>query len=112
MLTVRVWLGLAAWLVITAVVCFAVAPRSNAGFADDAAVLSFATLVAIGIERMLELMWSLASQSQKAGGWWPLKPVADAIDSVLSETDAFLGPHVKSTLDALDAAGKKLAAAD
>jgi hypothetical protein len=107
MLTIRVWLGLVIWLVVAAVIGFLIAPQSNAGFADDAAVLSFATLVAIGIERVIELMWSLASQSQRAGGWWPLKQVTQAIDTVMDETNAFLGDHVTNTITLLKAAKEK-----
>ncbi len=102
MLTMRVWLALVVWLIATAVIGFLAAPRANAGFVDGAAVLSFATLAAVGIERMLELMWSFASASQRAGGWWPLKQVTEAIDTVLNETNAFLGDHVKDAIDALN----------
>ena len=110
MLTIRVWLGLVVWLIATAVIGFLVAPRANVGFADGAAVLSFATLAAVGIERILELMWSFASASQRAGGWWPLKQVTDAIDTVLNETNAFLGDHVKDTITALNEAKKAVEA--
>ena len=75
MLSVRVFLVLAAFLVAAAILGLYIAPQSNVGFADDASVLAFAALVAVGIERILELTWTLLGQSGSAAGGrsgsWP-----------------------------------------
>ena len=94
MLSVRVFLVLGLWLVAAAVFGFVVAPRSNEGFADDAAVLAFASLVAIAIERMLELFWTIVGQS-RLGGWWPLKQIGDVFATVETETNNLLDPILK-----------------
>jgi len=104
-LSIRVFFVLAAFLVAAAVFGFVIAPRSNVGFADDAAVLAFAALVAVGIERILELTWTLLGQS-RLGGWWPLKQLAEVFDTVEKESNALLGPLLAQTQDALKAAQK------
>jgi hypothetical protein len=108
-LSVRVFFVLAAFLLAAAVFGFLIAPRSNVGFADDAAVLAFAALIAVGIERILELTWTLLGQS-RLGGWWPLKQLAEVFDTVEKESNALLGPLVAQTQEALKAARQGLGA--
>ena len=109
MLSVRVFLVLAAFLVAAAILGLYIAPQSNVGFADDASVLAFAALVAVGIERILELTWTLLGQS-RLGGWWPLRQLAEVFDTVEKESNALLGPLVAQTQEALKKAHEGLGA--
>ncbi|HEY7025722.1 MAG TPA: hypothetical protein VH371_12265 [Candidatus Limnocylindrales bacterium] len=102
MLTLRVWIGLGAFLVACAAVGFVVAPRSNAGIPDQASVLSLAAMVAVGIERLIELAWTTLGGT--LGGWWPLKPVVDAFSTVETQTNALLGPILADTQKRLEEA--------
>lgn len=111
MLSVRVFLVLATFLVAAAAIGLYIAPQSNAGFADEASVLAFAALVAVGIERILELTWTLLGQS-RLGGWWPLKQLAEVFDTVEKESNALLGPLVAQAEEALTAARKGLGAGE
>ena len=105
MLALRVWIGLGLVMVACAVIGFVVAPRSNEGLADQASVLSLAALAAVGIERLLELMWATLGSS--VGGWWPLKPVVQAFATIEAQTNELLGPIVADAQKALQAARAK-----
>ncbi|MGI8423106.1 MAG: hypothetical protein ACR2NO_03145 [Chloroflexota bacterium] len=67
-----------------------VAPTSNNGFKDAASVLTFAGLVAVGIERLIEVLWTLVGQAKNAGGWWPLSAVKTKATEVESQTNLML----------------------
>jgi hypothetical protein len=102
MLTLRVWAGLGLLMAACAVIGFIVAPRSNAGLPDQASVLSLAAMAAVGIERLLELIWATLGSS--LGGWWPLKPVVQAFSTVETQTNALLGPILTDTQNELQKA--------
>jgi hypothetical protein len=85
------------------------AEDSNAGFASGAAVLTFAAAVAVAIERLIELLWTLSSGS-RLGGWWPLKQVKQAFDAVEAQSGQVLGEAFNSVEEELKGAMKGLAA--
>jgi hypothetical protein len=90
--TLMLWglwcLALAAAMAVAAVV----APEANEGFADGAAALAFIATVAVGIERSVEVFWTIVARSN-LGGWWPLNQVRSAILAFEANTDALLaGP--------------------
>lgn len=92
----------AAVLAVTAVLTVVWwAPESNVGFASGAAALTMVTAVAVGIERSLELFWSVIDS--RAGGWWPLNAVTERIHAVEERTQALFAATVKGPLvDALN----------
>lgn len=67
-----------------------VAPTSNTGFKDATSVLTFAGLVAVGIERLIEVLWTLVGQAKNAGGWWPLSAVKTKATEVEAQTNLML----------------------
>ena len=99
MLALRVWIGLGLVMAACAVIGFLIAPRSNQGLANEASVLSLAALAAVGIERLLELMWATLGSS--VGGWWPLKPVVQAFATIETQTNELLGPILADAQNAL-----------
>lgn len=89
---------------LSVVAAYFLAPdESNVGFPDNATVLAFITAVAVGIERIIEFLWSLMGQS-RFGGWWPLKQAREAFDEVEKETNRVLGSVIDNTKSALEVA--------
>jgi hypothetical protein len=108
-------LGWAVVIVISFAALFAfavvtvVAPPPNPGFGSSAAVLSVITATAIGIERVLEIGWTLIGQIDSK---WP-KRGATAVTMYLDSLDAEIEPFVTraaATLEEIrnraDAAGQ------
>ena len=70
-----------------AVIGALIAPRgSNPGFADAAAVLAFAGLAAVAIERSIEGIFTVLASP--LGQWWPLSTVKRLFDTVEEQTNA------------------------
>src|SRR5437016_5011487 len=106
-MTTKVWLGFAIFTGGCAAIAAIVAPSSNAAFKDAASVLSFAGLVAVGIERTIEFFWTLLSQSKGIGGWWPLSEVQQQFATVETQTNEMLTPIFKQVREGLEAAQKE-----
>lgn len=68
------WVITGGLLLAAIVIGLIIAPTSNEGFPDAAAVLSFATLAAVGIERMLEIAWTVVDHS-RLGAYWPMSVI-------------------------------------
>jgi hypothetical protein len=98
---------------------------ANAGFASAAAVLTVVTLVAVGIERVIEIGWTIVGQIGRLGAWWPvnqMKTRAEELETALNtqlatlqgETDKLLtaakkvssdlAPRIKATKDWIEQA--------
>lgn len=103
MLASRVWGSLVAIVAGSVILSVVISEDPNAGFASDTALLTFAAAVAVGIERTLEMFWTLVSQS-KLGGWWPLKHVGEAFEEVEKETNKLLGDIIEQAKSALEQA--------
>src|SRR5262245_55344766 len=43
-----------------------------------ASMLAMVSIVAVGIERMIEIFWSMIGSFKN--GWWPLPEIADAVE--------------------------------
>lgn len=107
----RVWLFLIAAVAVSGVVAYAIAPTSNAGFTEGASALAFVTLVAVAIERLLEMWWAIVGGSGQLGGWWPLNQVTTAMADAEKEANKLLTPIVADIQSALTAQRAALAAA-
>lgn len=85
-------LAVALGALVTAIIIGAVAAPNepNSGFVSAAAVLTFVTTAAIGIERIVEGFFAFVDRASKWGGWWPLKQVTDSIHAFEKNTKAFL----------------------
>jgi hypothetical protein len=82
-----------------------VAPEANEGFADGAAALAFIATVAVGIERSVEIFWTIVARSN-LGGWWPLNQVRSSILAFEANTDALLaGPLAQAKTALVQAKG-------
>jgi hypothetical protein len=53
---------------------------------NAAAVLTLVAAGAVGIERIVEVFWTVVGMS-KLGNWWPLKPIGDRLDAFVSQLD-------------------------
>ncbi|MEL7155035.1 MAG: hypothetical protein AAFN30_00395 [Actinomycetota bacterium] len=106
--------------VVAAVVAVLVtADGANTGFTSNAAAITFVGAVALGIERVLEIAWTLVGQSRRLGGWWPLDRVQRAARDFESAAEQLLAPlddleegieSAKAGLSEQDAAAQQLQA--
>ncbi len=104
------WFGIGAFAAIAFVVAFlAASDTANAGFKDAAAVIAFVGTVSVGIERIIELLFSIVDGTARLGGWWPLAVVQDEFDSFEQRTRDLLGPPTDAALAALRDARQKAA---
>jgi len=86
------------WFVIGAVLLFAagfgaVAQFSSplqTGVTSSAAALTIITASAVGIERAIEAFWTYIGLTR--GSWWPLGPVREQLDGLLTGLDASFEP--------------------
>lgn len=101
-MTGRVWAFFLGFVVLSGVLGAWLSPETNAGFADGASVIAFVTLVAVGIERLIELCWTLLGQAQKFGGWWPLNQIATSVATVEQETNKLLTPVFQTVKTSLE----------
>ena len=94
------WVLMGVLLMVGVGIAYAVAPGSNQGLPDAAQVISFATLAAVGIERSLEIAWTLVDQSP-AGAYWPMSAVKKEMKKAEDQTNAILGSVVRDAKAAL-----------
>jgi hypothetical protein len=101
----RVWL---IWLVVAvgiAALTVLVAARAtvpNQGFADAAEILALISLVAVGIERVIEVFWTVVSRLRSS--WWPINEIADAVDQLVRDTNTVAQPAFDAAIAGLVAA--------
>jgi hypothetical protein len=100
------WIGSGLLLAGAVLASLLLAPESNAGFRDAAAVVALVSAVALGIERILEALWTLVDRSNK-GGWWPLTEVTGPLATLDEKAKVALTVEaVKAALDDIGAAVK------
>ena len=103
---VAFWVVLIVAFVGCGAIAYAVAPASNQSFADAAAVLAFASLLAIGIERVVEFGWLIVDAAKGYGGYFPLNVLMQQFRVVDAQTDALMGEVFTNTkkvlTDAID----------
>jgi hypothetical protein len=102
------WIIFPVFVVASGVVSAIVSPTSNAGFPDAASVIAVVTMVAVVIERAIELVWTLVGQ--ELGGWWPLNKIRELVDDVEKQSNLLLGPIFGEVRSSLEAARKTLEA--
>lgn len=66
---------------------------------DSTAVLAIITATAIGIERVLEVVWTLVGTAR--GSWWPLNLVSTQINELVSSLDATVQPFYQKAHTAM-----------
>jgi hypothetical protein len=98
-------------LVGCGIVAGVVAPSSNQGFADGAALLAFVSAVALGIERVIEVLWTAIGQSP-LGAWWPFNRIKKAFDTIEEQTNSLLTAGFSNAETALESVRAGLAAGD
>lgn len=67
---------------------------------NAAAVLAMVSLVAVGIERFIEMFWSLISSFKN--GWWPLPEIAAAVDDLVEEANQVARPAFAAAIAGLE----------
>jgi hypothetical protein len=95
------WVVAMVVVVACTLIAYAIAPASNQSFADAAAVLAFASLLAVGIERVVELGWLVIDAAGRFGGYFPLNVLMKQFEEVDRQTDALLGHVFDDTKRAL-----------
>ena len=78
----------------------------NVGFASAAAVLTVVTLVAVGIERVIEIGWTIVGQMSHLGAWWPADEVTNRGKKLEGELNDQLSELVKQFDSSLVDGGK------
>jgi hypothetical protein len=71
---------------------------------DAAAVLAMVSLVAVGIERLIEMLWSLIASFKN--GWWPLPEIAKAVDDLVEDANQVARPAFEAAIAGLEGAKK------
>ena len=62
----------------------------DAGMTGSASALAIITAAAVGIERAIETFWTYIGLTR--GSWWPLGPVREQLDGLISGLDASFEP--------------------
>lgn len=57
----------------------------NQGFADNAKILAMITALAVGIERLIELFWTVVGMTK--GSWWPLGLINEQMGGLVKGLD-------------------------
>lgn len=76
--------------------------EANGGFAEPAAVLAFASLAAVVIERLIEGLFT--ALSGPLGQWWPMSSIKKEFDTFEKETESALTSVLEKTEKALERA--------
>jgi hypothetical protein len=99
------WRVFGCWLIVliaTMIGGYFVSPQvPNSSFVSAAAVLTFVTSAAVGIERVIEGAFALLGQSCGFGGWWPLKQVSGAILAFEKNTNAYISTPLANAITEL-----------
>ncbi len=74
----------------------------NEGFSNAGAVLTFITLAAVGIERVLEGFWTFIGLTK--GTFWPFNAFSQQISSMSIELNQVLSPFYQQLTQAVDEA--------
>ena len=89
--TVLVWLLLGTIAIVVVAALVAVFGRvTTAAARDAAATVAVATTVAVGIERVIETLWTIVGFFR--GAWWPMSIVGAKVDEMVTDLDGVLTP--------------------
>lgn len=110
--SIMAWVGLAS-AVIIATLCvwaakFSTPPNLGAPGTPGAAgidggaasMLAMVSIVAVGIERLIEIFWSMIGSFKN--GWWPLPEIADAVEDLANETNRAAQPAFAAAIAGLE----------
>ena len=97
----------AATILLLALLVASVGGKANGAFADGAAVLAMVSLVAVGIERVIEAFWTLVARKNDA--WWPLNQIGQAVSGQVDAMNAAMKPVFDTAITELTAAKSLLA---
>jgi len=78
------WALVIALLLLTLFVASWLGQDANVDAQNAAAVLTLVTAGAVGIERLVEVLWTVVGMS-RLGNWWPLKPIGDRLDTFITQ---------------------------
>lgn len=85
-------------LLATAILAARLSPDANAGVRDATAAVAFITGAALGIERFIEMLWTIIGGVK--GTFWPLNVVRAQVDSFVTGLDDVMRPfHQDLTAD-------------
>ena len=112
--TTRTLLAIAAivLLLVGALIVAQLAGPPNAQFASAAAVLAVVTLVAVGIERLIEIGWTILGQLSRFGNWWPVNQVTNRAKEFETNLNKELAGLIQGTNKILDESGKLVEGAE
>ena len=65
-----------------------------------ASMLAMVSIVAVGIERSIEVFWSMIGSFKN--GWWPLPKIADAVEDLANETNRVAQPAFDAAVAGLE----------
>lgn len=100
-----------AMLFLAAAFVALLSPPSNDGIAATT-VLAFVAVLAVGVERVVELFFSIIDRREQFGGWWPLNQVSQSITNYETNTDAILTGPLKKVVEGLESAKSGLNQSD
>jgi hypothetical protein len=93
-------------LLLAFVLVAVLSPGPNVQFASSTAILGIITGVAVGIERILETLWTFVSQFK--GSCWPMNLVSEQVNKLVSGLDTTLKPfYDKATATVADLKDKE-----
>ena len=104
----RPWLIFCVVVLVCLIIAIFMSPESNSGFASSAALLTFVGIVAVAIERLIELVWTLTGNAKGLGGWWPFNLLKDEMERLEAETNKLLEPIFNEATEALTRAKAQL----
>ncbi len=91
----RYWLFATGILVVAAIVVAVLAPGSNIRVGDAATALAIISATAIGIERTIELIWTIVGLTK--GAFWPLNLIGQHAEGMVDELNTNLKPIYEHT---------------
>lgn len=78
------WSGIG-FLLLTVIVATRWSQGVDINAQNAAAVLALVAAGAVGIERLIEIIWTILGS--RLGTWWPLKPIGDRLDIFMDRID-------------------------
>jgi len=99
----QVWSYISGFTVLFLVVMGLVAHYSvvpNVGFANASAILTIIGGVAVVIERIMEVFWTIMSQTK--GSFWPFTVISEQVNKVAASLDTKLEPFFEETNKAIN----------
>jgi hypothetical protein len=94
MASIVFWAAIVVIFVGLSLVSLFIAPAdANQGFADTAAVIAFAGMAAIAIERTAEIVWTIIGRIRSLGEFWPIREIDSSLDQLETQARALTEAH-------------------